>query len=168
MHKQSKYYSRFAGQVVPVIILMICLTGLSGCGGTYGRLSVNSDVKALFERNEILSDYRYYHSGLAPHPRVIMGLHKDYTLQSEYWTPVELSPEKLNRWLRFQAHRNKFFLSNNGSDIFDAGGRNIGIWYGLSGPDDRAVVKMIDDKTVNITPPIPRREKIRPLFMRPY
>ena len=142
--------------------LMICLAGLSGCSGTYGRLAVNSDVKALFERHEVLPDHHYFHSGLALHPRAIIGLHKDYALQSDFWNPVELTPEKLQRWLSFQDFHERYLLGDNGSDILDAQGRKIGVWFGLKDARDWAVVKMIDHKTVNITLPIPQRDVIRP------
>ena len=170
MHKQSKYSTRFVGRMVVTIFLMSCLTGLSGCSGTYGRLAINSDVKALFERHEVLPDHRYFHSGLAPHPQAIIGLHKDYALQSDYWNPVELTPKKLKRWLSFQDPYTYYYPGNNGLDILDAQGRKIGIWFGLKDDRDWAVVTMIDDNTVTITLPIPHRNVLRPYpgyFMKP-
>ena len=162
MHKQSKYSTRFVGRMVVTIFLMSCLTGLSGCSGTYGRLAINSDVKALFERHEVLPDHRYFHSGLAPHPQAIIGLHKDYALQSDYWNPIELTPEKLQRFLSFQDSHMRYLLGNNGLDILDSEGRKIGIWFGLKDDRDWAVVTMIDDNTVTITLPIPHRNVLRP------
>lgn len=162
MYKQSKYSTRFVGRMITTIFLMICLAGVSGCSGTYGRLAINSDVKALFERYEVLPDHHYFHSGLAPHPRAIIGLHKDYALQSDFWNPVKLTPEKLRRWLSFQDFHTRYLLGNIGLDILDEQGRKIGVWFGLKDARDRAVVKMIDHKTVNITLPIPQRDVIRP------
>jgi hypothetical protein len=161
MHKQSKYSTRFVGRMIATIFLMICLAGLSACSGTYGRLAINSDVKALFERYEVLPDHHYFHSGLAPHPRAIIGLHKDYALQSDFWNPVKLTPEKLQRWLSFQSPHKNYYLGNNGLDIPDSEGRKIGIWFGLKDDRDWAVVKMIDHKTVNITLPMPHGKMLR-------
>lgn len=142
---------------------------LSACSGTPGRLAVNSDVKTLFETYEVLPDHRYFHSRLAPHPRALIGLHKTYTLQSDYWNPVQLTPQKLKRWLDFQDPHQKYFLYNNGLDILDAEGRKIGVWFGFKDDRDWAVVKMIDDKTVNIGLPMPHRDvrnRFPPFFMK--
>jgi hypothetical protein len=113
--------------MIATIFLMICLAGLSACSGTYGRLAINSDVKALFERYEVLPDHHYFHSGLAPHPRAIIGLHKVYALQSDFWNPVKLTPEKLRRWLSFQDFHTRYLLGNIGLEILDEQGRKIGV-----------------------------------------
>jgi hypothetical protein len=168
MNNQSKYHILFIGRVVPAVFLAIFLAGLSGCSGTYGRLVVNSDVKALFERNEVLPDHRYFYTESSTWPRVVIGLHKDYTLQSDFWRPVELTPERLNRWLKFPGDNRLVFMSSNGSDIFDKEGRKIGVWYALKDTRDWGVVQMIDDKTVNIILPAPIEGVIRLPFRRSY
>lgn len=42
------------------------------------------------------------------------------------------------------------YMGQNGSDILDKNGRKIGVWYALKNARDWGVVKMIDDRTVNI------------------
>jgi hypothetical protein len=155
MHKQLKYYTFFSRRVILILVMVMGVAGLAGCSGTYGRLVVNSDTKALFERNEVLPDYHYFHSGLAPHPRAIIGLHKDYTLQSDYWSPVDMTTEKLDRWLGFQHPNKKYLIGNNGLDILDSEDRKIGVWFGLKDGRDWSVIKMVDDRTVNISLPMP-------------
>lgn len=157
MRKQLKYNTYFIRHVIALLVVMMGVAGLAGCSGTYGRMVVNSDTKALFERNEVLPDHHYFHSGLAPHPRAIIGLHKDYTLQSDLWTPVEMTTEKLDLWLGFQHPNKKYFVGNNGLDILDAQGRKIGVWFGLKDGRDWTVVKMVDDRTVNISLPMPHK-----------
>ena len=115
MNNQSKFYTLFTGMIVSAAFL----AGLLGCSGTYGRLVVNSDIKALFERNEVLPDHRYYYSGPVSEPRVIVGIHKDYTLQSDYWHPVDLTPELLEHWLRYQTYHLDYYLDDTGSVILD-------------------------------------------------
>jgi hypothetical protein len=150
VNRQSNYSARLTEWMVLTVLLVLFLAGLSGCSGTYGRLTINPDVKALFERNEVLPDYRYFYTESSTWPRVIMGLHQDYTLQSEYWHPVAATPERLHRWLNFQGQRQPYLVGNNGSDILDNNGRRIGVWYALKNRHDWGVVKMIDDKTVNV------------------
>jgi hypothetical protein len=129
-------------------------------------LSVNSDVKEIYENFEVLSDYRYFRSGPASRPRVVIGLRDDYALQSDYWQPIELTPEMLDRWLGFRGHHKKYFLGNNGFDIMDGQGNKVGIWYGLVDAHDWAAVQMIADKTVSITPPIQDGRRLRSKFTR--
>ena len=168
MNYQWKRRTWLTVRMVSAVGLAICLTGLSACSGAYGRLAVNSDVKALFERNEVLGDYRYFHSGPASRPRVIIGLDRNYSLQSKYWQPVALTPEKLHRWLGFQGYHKRYFLGGNGSDILDAGGKKIGVWYGLVDAHDWAKVQMVDHQTVSITLPMPRENMPRPPLMRSW
>ncbi|MFC1876528.1 hypothetical protein ACFL2E_04555 [Thermodesulfobacteriota bacterium] len=167
MHKQSKYHTLFAGWMVPAVFLLIFLAGLFGCSGTYGRLAVNSDVKALFERNEVLPDHQYFYTESPAWPRVVMGLHKDYTLQSDFWHPVKATPERLKRWLDFQQDSKQYLMGQNGSDIFDKNSRKIGVWYALKNTRDWGVVKMIDDRTVNIILQKAPENPLIPRFRQP-
>lgn len=150
MHEQSKCHTLFIRKMFPAIFLAIFLAGLSGCSGTYGRLVVNQDVKALFERNEVLPDHQYFYTESPAWPRVVIGLHKDYTLQSDFWHPVDATPKKLKQWLDWQQDYKQLLMGQNGSDILDENGRKIGVWYALKNARDWGKVQMIDDKTVNI------------------
>jgi hypothetical protein len=165
MHNQSKCQALLTGGRASIVFLAIWLAGVSGCGGTYGRLVLNPEVKASFERDEVLPGYRYFHSGMAPHPRVIIGLREDYTLESDYWHPVEMTPELLRQWLRLREVHPESFPGNNGSDILDARGRKIGVWYGLKDARDWGAVKMIGDKTVDIVLVERRARRVIPLTM---
>lgn len=136
--------------MIAVVFLAVYLAGLSACSGTYGRLAVNPDVKTLFQRYEVLPDHQYFYTVLPTRPRVIIGLHKDYTLQSDFWHPVEATPERLKRWLDWQQDYKQILMGQNGSDIFDKNGRRIGVWYALINDRDWGKVQMIDLRTVNI------------------
>jgi len=148
----------FGGRMIATVFLMICLAGLSGCSGTYGRLVVNSDVKALFERNEVLPDHRYYHTGKPSEPKVVVGLHEEYALLSDYWHPVELTPELLGNWLRNQTYHLGYYLKDAGAVILDKEGRKIGVLYGIEHAHDWAAIQTTDDKRVSIILPIPRMD----------
>ena len=163
MHIQSKDHALFTGWMVTAVFLVICLAGLSGCSGTYGRMAgqsgsrgtygrlvINPSVKALFQRNEVLSDHQYFYTESSAQPRVIIGLHKDYTLQSDSWHPAKVTPERLKRWMDWEQDFRQKYMGRNGSDILDKKGRKIGVWYALKNDRDWGVVQMIDDKTVNI------------------
>ena len=53
--------------------------------------------------------------------------------------------------------RHGYNLNRNGSDILAPDGKQIGIWYAVRSWDDLAAVKLIDDKTVNVSPPARRK-----------
>jgi len=153
MHNQSKYHALLTGRMVMAVFLMFCLAGLSGCSsfsGPYGRLVVNSDVKELFQRNEVLPDHQYFYTESPAWPRVIIGLHTDYTLQSDFWHPVTGTPKRIKQWLDFEENPRPYSVPGNGSDILDENGRRIGVWYALKNARDRGTVQIIDDRTVNI------------------
>ena len=66
----------------------------------------------------------------------------------------------LEHWLRYQTYHLDYYLDDSGSVILDKDGRKIGVLYGLEYAHDWAVVQTTDDKTVNITMPIPRRDTL--------
>ena len=153
MRNQSTYHALLTGRMVMAVFLMLCLAGLPGCSsfsGPYGRVAVNPDVKALFERNEVLPDHQYFYTESPTWPRVIIGLHTDYTLQSDYWHPVTATPKRIKRWLEFEQSPRPDLVAGNGSDILDENGRRIGVWYALKNARDWGTVQIIDDRTVNI------------------
>ena len=135
------------------IILLAASVILAGCSGHYGRLSINDDTEMLFENYRVLPDHRYYYSGSDAYPRVVIGIHKNYTLQSKLWKPVELTPEQLKKWVNFYGQARKHLKTNNGSDILTETGEKIGIWYAFQEWTDWSSIKIIDEKNINISTP---------------
>ena len=140
-------------------VFMVVLAALLGCSGPYGRIAVNADVKKQFESYNVLPDHRYYYSGSFARPRAVIGIHKDYTLQSRFWIPVDLTPEQLKRWVDYFGPTTQSFRNANGSEILTEGGQKIGVWYAFRNWKDWATVKMIDDHVVNISTPIFKERK---------
>ena len=136
-------------------IFLVVLSVFLGCSGNYGKLAVNDNVKLQFENYEILSDHQYYFSGSESRPRAVIGVQKAYTLQSRLWQPVDLTSERIRSWLNFSNLKSKYFLRNNGSDILTEDGKKIGIWYAFIDWKDWATIKMINERVVNISTPIP-------------
>jgi hypothetical protein len=130
---------------------------MASCAGSgnYGRLFPNDDVKKTFETYQLPPDHTYYYSGPDAFPRAIIGIRNEYHLESKFWKPVELTQKLLKRWLEMGGRsRDGYYMNRNGSDILTPDGRQIGIWYSVKNWKDRATVKMIDDKTVNVSPPL--------------
>ncbi len=139
-----------------LFLLPLALVFMTSCAGTgnYGKLVPDDNVKKTFETYQLPPDHTYYYSGPDAVPRAVIGVRNEYHLESKYWKPVELTQKLLKRWFEIvNASRNGFTLNQNGSDILTPDGRQIGIWYAVKNWKDRVTVKMIDDKTVNISLP---------------
>ena len=144
--------------------LTIAVVSVVSCSGTgnYGRLYPNDKVKNTFETYQLPSDYMYYYSGSDADPDVVIGIQNDYDLESKFWKPVALTQTLLKRWFQLgRKTRTGYNPDRNGSDILAPDGRKVGIWYALKNWRARATVKMIDDKTVNISLPLENMHKFK-------
>ncbi len=140
-----------------LLFLLVAVVFIASCAGTgnYGKLIPNDNVKKSFETYQLPPNHTYYYSGPDAFPRAIIGIRNEYHLKSKFWKPVELTQKLLKRWLEMGGRsRDGYYLNNNGSDILTSDGRKIGVWYAVKNWMDRATVKMIDDKTVSVSPPL--------------
>jgi hypothetical protein len=147
-----------------VFFLLIAVVFMASCSGTgqYGRLVPNDKVKNTFETYQLPPDYTYYYSGPDAYPKAVIGIQNEYHLESKLWKPVELTQILLKKWLEMDGHpRPGHNMTSNGSDILTPDGRQIGIWYAVKNWKDRATVKMIDDKTVNVSLPLTSQNENR-------
>jgi len=140
-----------------LFFLSLAVVFMTGCAasGNYGRLVPNDNVKKTFETYQLPPNHAYYYSGPDALPRAVIGIRDEYHLESKFWKPVELTPTQLKKWLEMGGRpRQGYDLSRNGSEIVTPDGKQIGIWYAVKNWKDRATVKMIDDKTVNVSTPV--------------
>ena len=147
-----------------IFIGLVCIPFVLGCSNNYGRLAVNGDVKSQFEKYQILPDHSYYYSGSKARPRAVIGIHKDYTLDSKFWNPIELTSNQLKRWVNYFGPHSQYVQPANGSDILSDQGERIGVWYAFIDWRDWVRVEMVAEKIVNISKPIERNPKIRLKF----
>jgi hypothetical protein len=115
------------------VLFGLLIAGLAitafGCGANYGNLKYDDDVKQIFESYEVLPDYRYYYSGNDAYPNVIIGIKKEYQLQSELWKPVDPTADLLKNWLNFPRNRVGYDQNRRGSSILTPDGQKIGVYY---------------------------------------
>ena len=145
---------------IGLFFLSVAVIFLASCAGTgnYGRLVHNDKVKNVFETYQLPTGYTYYYSGPDAYPDAVIGIRNEYHLESRFWKPVELTKTLLKSWLEKRGHtRVGYNLTKNGSDIITPDGRQVGIWYAVRNWQDLATVKMIDDKTVTISPPLKKK-----------
>ena len=139
------------------LLLLVAVAFMASCAGTgnYGKLVPDDNVKKTFETYQLPPNHTYYYSGPDAFPRAIIGIKTEYRLESKFWKPVDLTKTQLKRWLEMGGRsRDDYYPNKNGADILAPDGGKIGIWYAVKNWKDRVTVKMIDDKTVNISPPL--------------
>jgi hypothetical protein len=133
------------------ICLLFTVVFLAGCSGKHnrGRLIYNNTVKEAFETYKVLPGYNYYLTGPENYPKAVIGIRKEYRLESKFWKPVELTPERLKRWLEWRGSlQESYNRSYYGLDILTPDGRQAGIWYTMSVTKNYGRVEMIDEKTI--------------------
>ena len=132
-----------------LLVLLLCMVILSACGGSYGHFQRSNDISKTFERHEVLSDHRYYATGPEARPNALLAVHRAYTLRSELWRPVEMTPERLRHLVNAMTDYLGFTPAILGAVITDPAGRPVGAWYSPYGhtsvrfePDDVIVVSL--------------------------
>ena len=114
-----------------VVLFFMFLTILGGCAmSNYGRLESNSDIRRAFETYQIMPDHTYYYRGTFSRPFVIVGINKNFELNSKLW--VEIDPQSKD----FRTLIDRVSLQGSGSTtrpwgfrILDHSGSAVGVWY---------------------------------------
>ena len=135
-----------------IFLFFIVLTALCGCSASnYGRLKSNPETTQTFETYQDLPDHKYYYRGTYSRPLVIVGINKNYELNSKLW--VEIDPKSKD----FRTLIDRVSLQGSGSTskpwgftILDKSGKYVGVWYSVV----RAAAVEIDEKgrIVNLSP----------------
>ena len=108
----------------------------------------------MFNTYKIPPEPRYYYSGPDAAAFAFIGVHKEYTLESRFWKPVDLSPALLQTWLNFRsAQRKDISVNLYGANILGPNDEQIGYWYSVRDWRDVGAVKMGEGNSVYITTP---------------
>jgi hypothetical protein len=138
------------------LLLMVCLS-MMACTSqlfpNFGRINISSETTRDFESYSVNTDFRYYISGSDSFPNAIIGLHRDYRIDTEtLWKEVEMTPKVMQNIVRSMkeiASIRQFFLY--GFELVDPKGHPIGVWYSIQ--TARTCLQMKDDGTVRIDTP---------------
>jgi hypothetical protein len=150
MHKYGK--ALFCILLLPAIIS--CTATTTALTKNWGKIIPSDQAKNSFETYSISPDINYYISGSDVYPFAILGLNKDYTLDSTLWKKVELTQAKLRELVAdMRSKALNFGQTPFGFAVLDDRRSQIGIWYSiLSAPTS---VQMKEDKKVMIFTPDP-------------
>jgi hypothetical protein len=118
---------------------------------------LSTDVQHAFENYQAFENHRYYYSGRKNKPSAIIGVHRDYRFESEYWTEVDLQKtdfkELVNRLYPYD------YYPPSGYYILDPSGKKVGLWF--SEFTHTAITLENDNRLVVVTPePIDTRRYV--------
>ena len=149
MYKYSK--------LVFCIITLVVLFSLSGCTSSlfknWGRIEPDSSVTDSFNKFHINAKFNYYISGSDVYPTSIMGLNKAYTLETDLWKQIDMTPEIFSELVTNMRIRSIQCCSQimHGFYIFDDKDNKIGVWYSLI--TGTITIKMKENNKVIVFPP---------------
>ncbi len=146
---------------VKILLMVAAVSLMLSLGGSkaqawfdgYGSIVPSSDVAEAYESYQADPNLVYYFSGPSDEqPDAIIGVHKDYTLDSSLWKKVTVTPVVLKNLVSGMEHQ-AFVASWSlyGFTIHDDLGMQIGTWY--SPLEALTFVRMASGKTVDIHAP---------------
>lgn len=139
-----------------VLAALLIIVGCKTTSGNFGKLSHNDGVTNSFESYHVNPEYNYFYSGPQTFPKAVIGISKKFTLESNLWHPIELTPDQLKDWIYHRANRIIPDVRNNGSYINDPNGDHLGVWYSLRDWQQWARIE-IDGNTLKIGGPLSSR-----------
>ena len=139
------------------VAVISLFTLIFGCAGSplitdYGMIIPDQDVMAAFERYDLNPNYNYYISGSDLYPDALIGLDKNYTLESDLWKKMDFTPQTYRILVMdMQDKARQLNTLQHGFAILDNKGHPIGVWYSLLSV--RTWVKMSGERSVIIVTP---------------
>ena len=117
----------------------LCIFGvimfIAGCGGQSTYFKPSNNISQTFEKGEVLSGHQYYIGGPAAKPNAVVAIRQDFTLESEHWSPIEVTSESLKNLVRkvgfvdYSEYKTQYIP--NGAQIVTPAGEAVGIWYSV-------------------------------------
>ena len=129
----------------------VFMSTMLACTQNYGRLISSSEVTAKFKRFEVDENLNYFLFGQQVNPTAIIGLNKDYTLESDLWQRLDFDTISLQSLVDRMAGGNS--TNRSGSFILDPDGNRIGVWFAGGGG---ATIKMAGEKRIAYISPTVR------------
>jgi len=141
-----------------IIFSVVCIFILLsiGCTGwiykNYGTIIPDREATNTFEKYQVNPNFNYYISGSDVYPNALIGLDKSYTLDTDLWKSVEMTPKKFRELVQYmQTRASDFGHKQYGFTMFDDKGNRLGIWYSILSA--KMSLRMKDNRTVIIYTP---------------
>jgi len=134
-----------------IIIYFTALTTIGGCSlANYGKLKSDPAVTRDFENYQAMPGYKYYYRRTFSRPFVIIGIKENFELHSKLWVAVDPQSKDFRTVIeRISLQGAGGTVQPWGLTIFDASGRDIGVWYSAL---NNAAVEVDGNRIVNLSP----------------
>ena len=142
--------------VFHVLMFMALAFSCLGCAGLlsgkYGAIVPDGNARTAFESFQLSAGLNYYVSGAEEYPNAMLGLNREYTLDSTLWKRIDPTPARFRDLvLQMQTRALQVGHRQYGCAVVDDQGRQIGIWYSIL--PARTPVVMKEDRHVEIYTP---------------
>ncbi len=140
-------------RIVVMVLILFMVFPVAGCsGGRYGNIYPDGQVTKDFDAFKIDPGMNYYYSGPDLFPNALIGLKKQYVLDSDLWKPIKPTPESFRDMiLHMQEKAQEYREFQHGFIMSDDKGRPIGVWYSIL--KARTFTQMGEDNKVRIYTP---------------
>jgi hypothetical protein len=138
--------------LVMAIVGVALAVVFAGCAtGSNARLARSQSVFESYQGAQVLPMHRYYTTGMVNNPDAILAIANEYTLKTERWKEVTMTPDLLRQLVgrmddEFAAAAAGLF----GMEVLDEEGTPIGTWYSAV---DITRVEMLSATEVRVSPP---------------
>lgn len=143
-----------------MVLLLLVTAGCAAGKGQYGTATRSNAVDRVFRSGPLPAEYRYFYNGVKGEPVAILGLSREYSLRSDFWTEIDISDQQMLDWRRFFLQSMTWYddrshgpMTYDGYRLFDQQGKMVGILYSRYG---WIVVEFLPDNGILVHPPQPQ------------
>jgi hypothetical protein len=121
-------YPQKTNHNVFIPFLFIILIFMTGCVGSFGTFQPNPGLLEQYREGSLPEDYNYYYCGRSNQPYAVVGIDKAYGFNDRVWFKIESESQVYKKIDSLsELHYNSGSLYH--SDILDAVGKKIGVWF---------------------------------------
>jgi len=116
--------------------LLVLVIGFQSCAGLhprdYGRFLPDQKVADSLDLYQVNPRMNYYISGSDVYPNALLGLDKNYILDTSLWKGVDTTPYRLKEIVTGM-HDRAYMVGQDlfGFTLLDLQGKPVGIWYSI-------------------------------------
>lgn len=100
----------------------------------YGKLRPSPEASEAYNRYRVDPNMNYFLSGPDVYPNALIGIYKDWTLETDLWKHRDLDLQSLKELVDgMQLKAVERNIALHGYDILDYDGRKIGHWFSITG-----------------------------------
>ena len=139
-------------RLVLMMILFMAFIMTGFLGGRYGNIFPDDKATKDFEAFKIDPGMNYYYSGPDLYPNALIGVKKQYVLDSDLWKPIKPTPESFRDLiLHMQDKAQEYREFQHGFIMYDDKGQQVGVWYSIL--KARTFTQMREENKVRVYTP---------------